>query len=93
MLEKLLSTEGADNYFWDWSSSVNDAVIGGGLVPSEYKRVLTISEIAEDGTSILNTWICTGCFPHKINGQELDRTIGENSLETLELCVDIVEKL
>lgn len=92
-LEKLMLTDGADNYFWDWCSSVNDGIIGGGLVPSEYKRTLLITELAEDGTSILNTWLCTGCWPNKINGQELDRMSTENSMESIELCVDIVDKL
>ena len=93
MLEKLMLTDGADNYFWDWASAVCDNVIGGGLVPSQYKRVLIITELAEDGTSILNTWVCTGCWPTKINGQELDRVSSENSMESIELSVDIVEKV
>jgi len=93
MLEKLMTTSGADNYFWDWAASVSDAIIGGGLVPSEYKRVITVTELAEDGTSILNTWVCTGCWPQKINGQSLDRMSSENSVESVELSVDTVEKL
>lgn len=92
-LEKLMITDGADNYMWDWAASVSDSIIGGGLVPSQYKRVLVITELAEDGTSILNTWVCTGCWPSKINGQDLDRVSSENSMESIELCVDIVEKL
>lgn len=93
MLEKLMVTDGADNYFWDWASSVSDAIIGGGLVPPQYKRTVIITELAEDGTSILNTWVCNGCWPAKINGQELDRNTGENSIESIEVCVDQVEKL
>lgn len=93
LCEKLMVTEGADNYFWDWMASVSDAVIGGGLVPSQYKRIITITELAEDGTSILNTWICTGCWPQKINGQALDRMSSDNSIESIEICVDNVDKI
>jgi len=93
MLEKLMVTDGADNYFSDWAASVNDPDIGGGLTPFDYKRIVTITELAEDGTSILNTWVCTGCWPQKINGQELDRMSAENSIESIELCVDKIVKL
>lgn len=92
-IEKIMTTGGADNYFYDWAASVQDTVIGGGLVPSQYKRVLTVSELAEDGTSILNTWVLTGCWPTKINGQDLDRMSSDNTIESIELSIDKAEKL
>lgn len=92
-IEKISTTDGADNYFFDWLYSAQDAVIGGGLVPTEYKRVVTITELAEDGTSALNTWILIGCWPSKINGTQLDRTSSDNTVESIELCVDKIEKL
>lgn len=92
-LEKIMTTGGGDNYFYDWAASVQDTVIGGGLVPSQYKRVITISELAEDGTSILNTWVLTGAWPKKINGMDLDRLSSDNTVESLELSVDRIEKL
>lgn len=91
--EKLMTTDGADNYFWDWAASVSDAIIGGGLVPDEYKRTLLVTELAEDGTSILNSWLILGAWPQKINGQELDRMSSDNSMESIELCVDKADKL
>lgn len=92
-IEKIMTTSGSDNYFFDWLYSCQDPIIGGGLVPSQYKRVVTITELAEDGTSALNTWVCLGCFPMKINDMPLDRTSSENTIESLELSVDKIEKL
>lgn len=92
-IEKIMTTSGADNYFWDWLNSCQDTLIGGGLVPDFYKRVVTISELAEDGTSILNTWVCRGCWPSKIDTMTLDRQSSDNTIEKIELSVDKIEKL
>lgn len=93
MMEKISTTSGADNYMWDWLKSCQDDIIGGGLVPPAYKRVMTITELAEDGTSILNTYICTGVWPNKINGIELNRQDSANTIESIEFSVDNIEKL
>ena len=92
-IEKIISTGGADNYFFDWLKSCNDELIGGGLVPDEYKRQLLITELAEDGTSILNTHIAIGCWPNKINGMDFDRMSTENSVESITLSVDKYDKI
>jgi phage tail-like protein len=92
-ISKLQTTSGADNYMFDWLYSCQDVILGGGLVPDDYKRVVTITELAEDGTSVLNTWICMGCFPVKINGQQWDRQSSDNTVEQVELSVDRVEKV
>lgn len=93
MIEKIMTTSGSDNYFFDWLQSCNDPLIGGGLVPREYKRIVTITELAEDGTSALNTWIASGVWPQKINGMSLDRLSSDNTVESIELCIDKLEKL
>ena len=92
-LEKILSTSGSDTYMWNWHRSVQDATIGGGLTPQMYKRTLIITELAEDGTSILNTWILTGVWPMKINGQKWNRKSSENSIEKISLSVDRMDKV
>lgn len=92
-IEKISTTSGADNYFFDWLYAVQDPIIGGGQVPDQYKRIVTISELAEDGTSVLNTWVCIGAFPNKINGTELNRLSSDNTIESVELTVDKIEKL
>ena len=93
MIEKLMTTDGPDNYFLDWLSSVQDFISGGGLPPQQYKRVLTSTELAEDNATAINTWICTGVFPIKVNGQELNRQGSDNSIESVELSVDKIEKV
>lgn len=92
-IEKLMTTTGADNWFWDWISSVQDSLIGGGLVPSLYKKILTITELAEDGSTPINTWVLEGVWPSKINGLPLDRLASDNTIETIELQCDRVSKI
>lgn len=93
VIEKILTTGGADNYFFDWLKSCNDDIIGGGLIPDEYKRNILVTELAEDGTSILNTHIAIGCWPQKINGFDWNRVDTENTVESITLCVDNYDKL
>lgn len=92
-IEKLMTTDGADNWFWDWVASIQDAIIGGGLPPQMYKKILTVTELAEDGATPINTWVLTGVWPSKINGLPLDRLASDNTIETIELQADVVEKL
>jgi len=92
-IEKISTTSGADNYFFDWQASCQDAIIGGGLLPEQYKRVVTITELAEDGTSILNTWVLLGAWPTKIGAMELNRLDSDNTMESVTLSVDKIEKL
>jgi hypothetical protein len=53
----------------------------------------TMLKPVEDGVSILNSWTCTGVWPCKVNGQDLDRMSSDNTLEDLEFSVDTCEKL
>ncbi len=92
-IQKIMTTSGADNYFYDWALLVADTVLGGGLTPDQYKRTVIISELAEDGISVINTWVLAGCWPTRINGQKLNRLSSDNSIESVELSVDKPEKL
>lgn len=92
-VEKLSTTDGADNYIWDWFASAQDAIIGGGNVPTFYKRTVLINELAEDGTSILNTWVLTGAWVCKVNGKTHRRTGSDNLMEKFELSVDRWDKI
>lgn len=91
-IDKIMTTSGADNYFFDWLASCQDMMIGGGLVPDEYKRSIIVNELAEDGTSSINTWVMLGAWPTKINGQKMDRKSSDNSMERIEISVDKIEK-
>lgn len=90
---KLETTSGSDTWMWDWIMSVQDLLLGGGLVPNQYWETCTVNELAEDGVSILNSWVCTEVWPCKINGQELDRMSSDNTLEEIEFSVGTCEKL
>lgn len=90
---KLETTYGPDTVLWDWLNSVQSMVLKGGLTPTEYKDVAFINELAEDGVSVLNTWIATGVWPCRISGQEMDRGNSDNTIEEVEFSVDLLEKL
>jgi len=92
-LEKILTTSGSDTYFWDWQASCQDSLLGGGLTPKQYKRTCIINELAEDGTTIINTWVASGVWPCKIKGQKQDRKSSENTMEGVSLSVDTLEKI
>lgn len=90
---KLESTSGSDTWMWDWLMSVQDLLLGGGLTPPEYWETVQVNELAEDGVSILNSWICDEVWPTRVNGQTLDRMSSDNTLEEIEFSVGTIEKL
>lgn len=93
MAEKLLTTSGSDTWFLDFLYSVQDPFIGGGLIPDQYKESVKVDELAEDGVSILNSWILTGVWATRLNGQELNRMSSDNTVDTIEFSVDLMEKV
>lgn len=90
---KLETTTGSDTWLWDWLCSVQDMILGGGLTPSLYWEQVQVNELAEDGKSILNSWMLSEVWPTKLNGQELDRLSSDNTIEEIEFSVGLVEKL
>jgi len=90
--DKLLPSDEGDSTIWAWAATCQSGALGGGSVPSIYKRTITISEFAEDGSTILNQWVATGVWPSSINGQELDRMSSDNSIESIEFSCDLVTK-
>lgn len=90
---KLESTSGSDTWLWDWLMSVQDLILGGGLTPPEYWETVRVDELAEDGVSILNSWIYEEVWPSKVNSQDLDRMSSDNTLEEIEFSVGTANKL
>ena len=90
---KLETTSGSDTWLWDWIMSVQDVRLGGGLTPPEYWEKVMVNELAEDGVSILNSWVMEEVWPTRVNGQELDRMSSDNTLEDIEFSVGVVDKL
>jgi len=95
IIEKLLTTtigDQANKYFWDWHNQVQ-SFGNGGAVPLAYKRMVLIYEFAEDGVTVLNTWEVYNAWPAKISGQEHDRNSSDNTIESIELACERIEKL
>lgn len=90
--KKLETTSGSDTWLWDWMMACQDLLLGGGLTPKEYWSGVVINELAEDGTSILNTWTATEVWPCRLNGQDLDRMSSDNTIEEIEFSVGTIEK-
>lgn len=92
IIEKLLTTSGSDTWIWDWLFSCQDHIIGGGLVPSDYWETIEVSELAEDGKTVLNIHIYTEVWPTKIDGLDFDRMASENTIEKIEFSVGTADK-
>lgn len=90
IIEKISTATGADNYFSDWRSEVQNTTLGGGSLPSIYKRTVVIEEFSVDGVTVINTHTYYGCWPSKRDAIELDRKGSENTIEKVELEVDEV---
>lgn len=92
ILEKLCTTSGSDTWLHDWLHACQDAGLGGGSMPNEYKETCIVSELAEDGVSVLNNHVYDGVWPCKIPGIDLDRNTSDNIIEKAEFSVDLTDK-
>jgi phage tail-like protein len=91
--EKLMSSSQGDNYMWAWFDTCQSSIIGGGAIPLIYKKTIIVTEMAEDGVTVLNTWQAFGVWPCKITPSEYNRGDSGNSIETIELSVDKLSRL
>ncbi len=79
-----------NNFFRNWQRSAQDPILGGGSDPFFYKRTTLVEELANDGATVLNSYLLVGAWPTKINGREYSRTESNNTVETVELSTDAV---
>ena len=91
--EKLMPSDEADNYMWAWFDTCQSSLLGGGAPPDQYKKIITIVELAEDGITVLNTWLAQGVWPSSLPGHELDRMASDNSIENVEFSIDKLSKV
>jgi hypothetical protein len=84
---------GALDWVWRWIKDVQNVDIGGGLIPSFYKKTLTLEYLDVNGITVIETEIWEGAWPSKLNGKQLRRIGSENIMNDLELCVDKVIKV
>ena len=87
-IEKISVATAPDNWIWLWIRQIQDVFLGGGQLPSTYKRTIEIHEYSTDGITILNRHVLYGVWPKKINGKELNRMGSDNTLEKIEFAVD-----
>lgn len=92
-IEKISQATGPDSWVWSWIYQVQDAFLGGGQLPSIYKKTIEIQHFSVDGVTIIDRWALYGCWPSKINGVELSRVDSNNTLENCEFQVDRVKKI
>jgi len=91
--EKLLPSNQGDAYMWSWFDTCQSSLLGGGAPPDIYKKVITVVEMAEDGATILNTWVAEGVWPSSMPGTEFDRQASDNTIENLEFSIDKYSKI
>lgn len=86
--EKLRPLPTADSFAWQWLTSAQDALTGGGNLALGYKRIVVIKEMDTTGLVAVNRWICEGCWVTKISQSDMDRQASDNVMETIALSVD-----
>lgn len=89
-IEKIKALPGYDYMAWDWLNQAQSIVDGGGGLAFEYKRTLIIRELSPSGFSVINSWVCDGCWVCKVGQSEFSRTDSANIIQTLEISVDEV---
>jgi len=93
VIEKLKSLLNTSTWATDWLFQVQDPFLGGGLLPTVYKRDIVIKEMDTTGTVTLSKYLCEGCWPSKVKGAKLDRMSSDNIIETVTLTVDRVKHI
>jgi hypothetical protein len=87
-MEKLSSTRANELLIYNWAIQVQDEITGGGGIPAQYKRNFIVQKNDATGFLPIGQWEYIGGWPCKINGQELDRVSSDNTIETIEFCID-----
>lgn len=90
-VSKISSATAADNWVWNWLFEIQDEFTGGGDLPSNYKRTITIEQFSNDNQTVINTWVLYGCWPSKVNGVKFRRKESDNTMEEIEFCVDQID--
>ena len=88
IVEKLMTASLPDKLIMGWIQVVQNEFTGGGAPPDIYKKAIQIQHLANNGSSVLQTWNYLGVWPTKINGIELDRMSSENTIQSIEFAVD-----
>src|SRR5690606_23330137 len=93
VLEKVKALPNSDTSAWDWLRQAQNVSVGGGLLAANYKRNIVVKEMDTTGLNTVNSYVLTGCWIKKISNSDFDRTSSDNSIETITISVDTMEKL
>lgn len=87
-VEKIQSAGVLDNAISTWRRLIFNYQTSLAALPSAIKRTIVIVQYAPDGISVVNRYMYDGCWPQKVNGIDLDRKGSDNTVETIDFCVD-----
>lgn len=84
-IQKIASSAGAalDIAIDAWVTEIQN-----GALPLQYKRPIIVEQLGNDGVSVVRRWTWEGCWPQKVNGLEFTRMKSENTIESIDFCVD-----
>lgn len=87
-VSKIKQADSTDTFIRDWQRQIFDTQLGGGDLPSNYKVTILIEEYSNDGETVVERHEYDGCWPMKANGVALNRKGSENTIESIEFCID-----
>lgn len=90
-IDRILSMSPGDGQsMFEWQATAQNAITQTSGDPLDYKRIIKIEEVAggEGNLTVVDTMFYIGAWPTKINGKEYDRTVSENTVESIEFAVD-----
>lgn len=87
-MKKLSPATAPDNWIWDWMFQIQNVFTGGGDLPSNYTRTITVEQYSNDGVTVINTWVLLGAWPNKVNGSTFKRKDSENTMEDIEFKLE-----
>lgn len=89
-VEKIKSATVVDDSIRNWRREIFNYSSGLSGIPAAIKRPIVIEQFGPDGISVIDRFIYNGCWPQKVNGIDYDRKGSDNTIETIDFCVDEV---
>lgn len=87
-ISKIINAIGFDRWLWDKIRLMANTLTGSMDIPSNYKELIIVQQMAPNYIVPLQTWTWEGCFPLRINGVDFSRTKSDNTIHTVEFSVD-----
>lgn len=87
-VSKIQPATGLDVFMENWARRIQNTLTGGGELPSQYKEQAIVEEFSSDGITVIQRHIYSGVWPSKLNGKDLSRKGSENTIHSIEFCVD-----